>query len=84
MVCAKKPENPFIFEVKVIPRANKEKIEFNCGIIRVWVKEPPEKDKANRKVLALLTNRFGECEIVSGGKCRKKRIRFKKPVSPGL
>lgn len=66
-----------IVEAKVIPSAKKEEIEYAEGVLKIWVKEPPDKDKANKAVLKLLKRRFGDCEIVSGHHGRKKTIRLK-------
>lgn len=71
-----------IINVKVIPKARKEKIEREGEILKVYVKEKAEKGKANKRVLELLSEFFNvkksQIRIVSGEKQRKKVIEIKK------
>jgi hypothetical protein len=63
-----------IFEISTIPNAKKPSITKESGKIKVRVREPPDKGKANRAVAAALQKHFGRCRIISGEKSRKKTI----------
>ena len=65
--------------VKVKPRARQEKIEkIDDTNFKVWVKEPPEKGRANRAVLEIMADYFNvsqsDVKIISGNTSRLKII----------
>jgi len=68
-----------IIKLKVKPRAKEEKIvkmdDFNFSL---WVKEPPEENKANLAALRILADYFGVAQgsirIVSGLNSRNKIV----------
>jgi len=65
--------------VKVKSRAKQEKIEkIDDTNFKVWVKEPPEKGRANRAVLEILADYFdtsqSNIKIISGNTSRTKII----------
>lgn len=62
-------------EIKVIPNAKKYEVVEGAPL-RVYVKEPAEKNKANVAVLKLLAEKFNakNARIISGEKSRKKII----------
>ena len=65
--------------VKVKPRAREEKvIKISDTNFKVWVKEPPEKGRANRAVLKALSNYFdisqSDIKIISGSTSKLKII----------
>ncbi|MBN1289868.1 MAG: YggU family protein [Actinobacteria bacterium] len=68
-------------KIKVIPGANKNRIE-TAGEeeLRVYVKVPPVKGKANEEMIGLLAKHFkvgkSEVEIVKGRRSRNKVIRI--------
>ena len=67
--------------VKSKPKSKNEKIEkINKGNYAVFVKESPEKGKANKAILRLLAKHFGvsvsQLEIVSGAGSRNKIIKI--------
>lgn len=69
--------------VKVKPKARQEKIEkIDDANFKVWVKEPPEKGRANQAVLKVLAEYFNanrsEINIVSGQTSRKKVVEINK------
>ena len=60
--------------IKVIPNSSNERVEDN-GSLKVYVKAPPEKGKANVAVVKLLGKHFGKpVKIVAGFNSRKKII----------
>ena len=64
-----------IIEIKVIPKSKKQEIIERDNILIVKVKEPAEKDKANRQVIKMLSKHFNSnIKIISGIKSRKKKI----------
>ena len=45
--------------IRVRPKAKEESIEqINCVEFRISVKEPPEKNKANERIMSLLAKKF--------------------------
>ena len=61
-------------KIKVVPNSKKDEIiEDNPLVVRVT--DPPEKNKANRKVIKLLSKYFkNKVSIVSGLKSKEKII----------
>ncbi len=59
-----------IIQIKVIPHAKKEKIEKFGDGLKVWLKAPAQKGKANKALLLLLAKYFNvpkDClKIISG------------------
>lgn len=68
-------------EVKVHPKAKKERVEDRGNFLEVWVKEPPEGGKANRKVIELIAKYLGvaksDISILTGHRGRKKLLEVK-------
>jgi hypothetical protein len=63
-----------ILEIKVIPNSRVEKVIEGEPMV-VKVREPPEKGKANKAVVKLLSKHFGSrVRIVSGDKSRTKLV----------
>jgi len=65
--------------VRVYPRARKQEIEeFPSGELKLKVKSPPIKGKANREVIDVLSSYFGlspsRIKIIRGEKSRLKLI----------
>ena len=71
-----------IIKVKVVPRAKKEKIEEFNGGLKVWLKEPAEKGKANAALIKKLADYFNisksKIKITSGLYSREKSIKVLK------
>ena len=62
--------------VKVIPNSRNDEIKEGDSLV-VRVKDPPEKNKANKKVIKLLSDHFGHpIRIVSGFTSKKKVVEF--------
>jgi len=64
-----------ILDIKVIPNSKEEKI-IEGNPLKVYVKEPAKKNKANKAVLKLLKEKFkaNEIKIISGMKRSKKIV----------
>jgi len=74
-----------IINVSVKTRANCAKIEqLSNTIFKIWVTEPPEKGKANKKVIELVAKHLkipkSSIFIKAGTKSSDKLIEIKKPV----
>ncbi len=66
-------------EVEVHPRAKKEEIRGEGSYLQVWVREVPEKGKANRRVIELVAEKLGvpksRIEIIHGQKGKRKILK---------
>ena len=65
--------------VKAKPGSKIEKIEkLSENTYEVWVKEPPQKGKANKAILKLLKNHFkaSDAEIILGVNSKQKIIKI--------
>jgi uncharacterized protein (TIGR00251 family) len=64
--------------IKVIPASSQNKVmDFREGVLRVKVSAPPEKGKANKAVIRLLSEFFGvdpSKVIVSSGGANPRKI----------
>ncbi len=64
--------------VRVTPRASRERIAEEDGVLRAWVTVPPEGGKANRAVQKLLADYLGvpksRLTLSAGAKSRDKRF----------
>ena len=45
--------------IKVVPKSSREKITRENDILKIYIKEAPEKGKANRAVVRTLAKHFG-------------------------
>ena len=65
-------------KIKVKPGANNNKVEkMGNGEFKIWIKEPPEKGKANKELIKYLKKITGiKISIVSGESSREKIIEF--------
>jgi len=59
-------------KVVVTPDSKRESMEYSGDVLKVKVKAPAEKGKANKAVLNLISKKLGECELVSGHTSKKK------------
>ncbi len=66
--------------VKVTPRASRERIEINEGVVRVYVCSAPVDDAANEAVVRCLAKALGVAKssvtIVKGHKSREKTLKI--------
>ena len=65
-------------EVSVKPKSSFSKIEEKEGDIIVFLKSPPENNKANKELVTLFKKNLGlEVEIIKGLKSKKKLLYIK-------
>jgi len=76
-----KPVNltPFIqngrLHLKSIPNAKRTQLKEENGMLKLYLHAPPEKDKANKELMAFFKKEYGlAVEIHSGMKSREKVI----------
>ena len=61
--------------IRVIPNARKDEINDEGGLLIVRIRAPPDKGKANRALLKILSKYYGKrVFLVAGGKSRDKVI----------
>ncbi|UCD15330.1 MAG: DUF167 domain-containing protein [Candidatus Omnitrophota bacterium] len=69
-----------IVNVRVVPRARKERIEEFYGGLKVYLNEPAEEGKANKKLIKVLAGFFrvkkSNIKILKGLKSRQKVIQI--------
>jgi uncharacterized protein (TIGR00251 family) len=70
-----------LLNLKVSPGSAVNKImDWNAGILKVRIKAPPEKGKANKELIRFLAKLLGiapaNLELVSGEASRNKRVRI--------
>ena len=68
-----KKGNGIVIDIEVKPNSEKERIDQIDGKIKVYVKAPAEKGKANFAIIKLFS-KLGPCQIISGLTSKKKRI----------
>ncbi|MHA1145962.1 MAG: DUF167 domain-containing protein [Candidatus Helarchaeota archaeon] len=64
-------------EVRIIPNARETRLEVIADdCIKVWLKNPPVKGKANKELIKFLRSHFkaSKVEIISGHSGRKKIV----------
>ena len=71
---ARASKNGVLLDIHVTPSAKKDSVRYVDGVLKVKTVEPAERGSANRGVVKLLKPIFGVCEIVSGGKSRRKTV----------
>ncbi len=68
-----------LVKVRVIPKAKREEVVFEGDFLVVKVREPPERGRANKRVVELLAEHFGvpksHVEIVRGHRSREKLVK---------
>ncbi len=72
----KQSKSGILIDIEVVPGSKKEFLEYDewTNRIKVKVKEPAVKGKANSGVVRTFSELFGNCEIVSGDLSRKKTV----------
>ena len=70
-----------IVNIKVIPNSGRQKFVLDkSGILRCYLKSPPEGGKANAELIKLLSKKLSiikeDIKIVLGATGRKKRIKI--------
>ncbi|HEX2977683.1 MAG TPA: DUF167 domain-containing protein [Candidatus Babeliales bacterium] len=69
----------FIIEIKVIPASGTQRlIRDKSGALKCYLKNPPEKGKANEELIRLVAAQLGlaknQVSLVSGFTSRKKKL----------
>ncbi|MFH1837153.1 MAG: DUF167 domain-containing protein [Candidatus Omnitrophota bacterium] len=68
-------------EIKVFPKSSREEIVEEAGQVKVYVKAPPDKGKANTAVIKLIAKKYGvrksDVIIVRGETSRNKVLDIK-------
>ncbi len=66
------------FSAKVIPRATKNRVSIQDNFLKIYVSSPPEKGKANKKIIELVADFFEisktKVQIKKGIKSKDKII----------
>ena len=62
-----------VIDIEVRPNSGQEKIEHAGDRIKIYLKAPAEKGKANIAIIKLFS-KLGPCQILSGLTSKKKRI----------
>ncbi len=80
--CIKNTENDVILSVRLTPNSSKNDFVGYCDeYIKIKVSAPPNENKANKKLLAFLSDTFNlsksNVELISGDKSRLKKILLK-------
>ena len=64
-----------IVDVTVVPKSGRFSVQQKEGKIKIYLKSPPEQNKANLELIKELSKRLGcEVRIISGLKSRQKRL----------
>ena len=67
--------------VKVIPNSKQEKLDWiSENTLKIHLKEPAEKGKANQKILKILSKQYEHVQIISGFKKHRKIIEVKEAI----
>ena len=70
-----------LLRLKVKPNSDKVRIKlFGSGkdkYLKIWLKSPPKKGKANKELDKILRKKFGEYKFVSGATSRDKFIKIR-------
>jgi len=75
--CFRESKDGCVVKIEVVPNSKVFKIEYNesSGRLKVRVKAPAVKGKANKAVVKALSDLFdAKCEIVAGNLSRKKTV----------
>lgn len=80
--CIKKSENCVILSIRLTPNSSKDDFAGYCDeYVKIKVSAPPNENKANKKLLAFLSDTFNlsksSVELISGDKSRLKRVLLK-------
>ena len=70
------------FQVKVFPRSSRERLVEKDGVIRAYINAAPDKGKANKALIALISKEYGvkksEVTIITGLTSRNKVVEVAK------
>lgn len=66
-------------KIKVIPHSSQAKLVEENGSLKLYLKSPPEKDKANRELIKFFKKELNlKVSIKSGAKSREKVLEVKR------
>ena len=69
-----------IIEISVVPKSRKFRIVKKNGLLKAYLRNPPEENRANLELIKEFEKLFGKpVRIISGAKSKKKKIQL--PVS---
>ena len=66
-----------VLEIKVFPKSSRECILEKDGIIKIYIKVAPEKGKANKSVIDIISKKYKvkKCDVkILKGKTSKNKI----------
>ena len=74
--CMRETKEGVVIEIHVVPGSKSDGFSYDLWEKRLKVRDssPAVNGKATRGVVAIFSNRFGNCELVSGAKSRKKSL----------
>lgn len=72
-----------LLKIKAKPSSERVRIKLDfekkgqkeTPFLKIWLKSPPDKRKANKELSKLLKDLFGDCTFVSGATSREKFIK---------
>ena len=65
-----------IIEVHVTPSSRRDSILWDGKILKIHTRASPEKNKANKAVIALMKPYFKDSRLISGLRSRKKSLQI--------
>ncbi len=76
---------PILLEIKVVPQSGKQRfVTDKSGILKCFLKSPPEDGKANKELIKLLSEALSipqdHIKIVLGATFRKKVLKIDTPL----
>lgn len=76
----------FMIDIKVVPSSGKSECKLDKnGMLKCYLKSPPENGKANKELVKMLAKAIGapqdEVFIVSGEASRNKRIKIEQNIT---
>ncbi len=77
--CLRKSNGGVLIDIKVVTNSKKKGFNYdNFGKrIKLRIKEIPEDGKANKSIIRMFSELFGNCEIISGNLSKKKTLLVK-------
>lgn len=74
-----------LLKIKVVPGSKKVRIKLESNqegsLLKIWLKSPAKKGKANKELNKLLKKIFGEYTFISGATSREKLIKVANDIN---
>ena len=75
-----------IIQINVTPSSGRQKSRLNkSGILKIYLKNPPERGKANAELIKLLSKQLkipqAQISIISGAISRKKHVKIETNIT---